>query len=116
MTEFPEDSPRAREDREAEDWLRGELEFLSGAEKRMLRRTRVREGAWRAVAVAFILAIFACCWYLAALSSSSGSTGSACPSVGSTAQVAAGRVLPALRPRAAAGGSGAVAADRSGCS
>lgn len=96
--EFPEDSPRAREDQEAEDWLRRELDFLRGAERRILRRARMREEAWRAAAVAFILAIFACCWYLAALGSESGR--SACPPFGSTARagVGAGRAVPAPTP------------------
>ena len=114
MTESPEDSPRAREDRDAEGWLRSELEFLGGVEKRVLRRTRVREEAWRAAAVAFILAIFACCWYLAALTSG-GSAGSACPSIGSTVRVAAGRVLPVVRGRTGAA-AGAAASGHGGCS
>ena len=114
MMEFPEDAPRAREDREAEDWLRGELEFLHGVERRIRRRTRLREEAWRAVAVAFILAIFACCWYLAALGSgSAGSAGPACPSAGSTATAGAGRARPAAPPRDTA--RSGVAADRDDC-
>lgn len=104
--EFPEDSPRAREDREAEAWLRRELEFLHGVERRILRRSRVRDEAWRAAAVGFILAMFACCWYLAALGSS-GSGGSACPSVGT------GAAVPVARPGTGAGSHGAVAAAAS---
>lgn len=114
MTEFPEDAPRAREDREAADWLRSELEFLGGVERRILRRSRVREQAWRAATVAFILAIFACCWYLAALASG-GFIGSACPSGGSATRVPAGRVPPVVRARTAAG-SGAAVSARGGCS
>jgi hypothetical protein len=96
--EFPEDprgdsrSPDAQppqaQDREAEAWLRRELAFLYGVERRILRRARVRREAWRAAAVALILAVFACCWYLAALSSE-GSSGTACPAKSATANAAA---------------------------
>ena len=92
MTEFPEDSPRAHENREAEDWLRRELAFLHGVERRVVRRTRLREEAWRAGAVALIFVMFASCWYLAALSSS-GETGTACPVA--SADAAADSTVPA---------------------
>jgi hypothetical protein len=112
--EFPEDAPRAREDREAEDWLRRELAFLHDVERRILRRTRLREGAWRAAAVAIILAVFACCWYLAVLGSE-GSAGWACPSVGTTVRAGNGRALPATTPRGAVL-MGAPVSARGGCS
>jgi hypothetical protein len=91
--EFPEDprndshtpdahSPRA-EDVEAEAWLRRELAFLYGVERRIQRRARLRREGWRAAAVALILAVFACCWYLAALSSE-GATRDACPAKSAT--------------------------------
>jgi hypothetical protein len=107
VVEFPEDSSRARGDREAEEWLRRELEFLRGVERRILRRARVREDAWRAVAVTVILAMFACCWYLAALSSGD-SAGSACPTVSSIAGGGAGAGLAVARPAAAAEAGAAV--------
>ena len=95
--EFPEDprgeplspdahSPRAQE-HEAEAWLRRELAFLYGVERRILRRSRLRREAWRAAAVALILAVFACCWYLAALSSD-GSSPTACPAKSASAAAA----------------------------
>lgn len=71
-------SPRAGADHEAEAWLRRELAFLHGVERRIVRRARWRREGWRAAAVALILAMFACCWYLAALSSDGASNG-ACP-------------------------------------
>ena len=86
--EFPEEprtpdahrSPRSRSEHEVEIWLRRELAFLYGVERRIKRRTRFRREAWRAAAVALILAMFAACWYLAALSSDTVSSSSnACP-------------------------------------
>ena len=86
--EFPEEprvpdahrSPRSRSEHEVEIWLRRELAFLYGVERRIKRRTRFRREAWRAAAVALILAMFAACWYLAALSSDSvASSSNACP-------------------------------------
>jgi hypothetical protein len=94
--EFPEEprssdahgSPRPRPGQEAEVWLRRELAFLYGVERRIKRRARLRREAWRAAAVALILAIFSVCWYLAALSSdSAASTGNACPAHSSSAAV-----------------------------
>jgi hypothetical protein len=92
--EFPEDprgdwrSPDAdsshAQDGEAEAWLRRELAFLYGVERRIVRRSRWRKEAWRAAAVALILAVFAVCWYLAALSSE-GSSSTACPAKSATA-------------------------------
>ena len=76
-------SPRAGADHEAEAWLRRELAFLHTVERRIVRRARWRREGWRAAAVALILAMFACCWYLAALSSDGASNG-ACPSNGAT--------------------------------
>lgn len=73
------DSHRSRPPRgehETEAWLRRELAFLYGVERRILRRTRIRKEAWRAAAVAAILAMFAACWYLAAVSSNSLSSSS----------------------------------------
>lgn len=64
-------SARSRSDYEAEVWLRRELAFLYGVERRIKRRARLRKGAWRAIAVAAILAVFAACWYIAALGSHS---------------------------------------------
>jgi len=113
VTEFPDDSPRAREAREAEDWLRRELEFLRGAERRFLRRARLREEAWRAAAVAFILAIFALCWYLAALGTGAGA-GAPCSATRSAVRAGTGRALPAVRPRTATG-SGSAVSGRAGC-
>ena len=69
-------SPRSRAEHETEVWLRRELAFLHGVERRILRRTRIRKEAWRAAAVAAILAMFAACWYLAAVSSNSLSSSS----------------------------------------
>lgn len=99
--EFPEDprgdsrwdahSPQAHgqaQDGETEAWLRRELAFLHGVERRILRRSRMRKEAWRAAAVALIMAVFACCWYLAALSSDNSSS-TACPAKASTASAAA---------------------------
>jgi len=95
--EFPEEprvpdaprSPRSRAEHETEIWLRRELAFLYGVERKIKRRTRFRREAWRAAAVALILAMFAACWYLAALSSDSvASSGSRACSV-KTATVAA---------------------------
>lgn len=114
MTEFPEDSPRAREDPEAEDWLRRELAFLHGVERRVVRRARAREEAWRVGAVALIFVMFASCWYLAALSSSDGS-GTACPVASSSVEVDS--TVPAGRSGSgsgAAAGSGAAVTDASG--
>ena len=79
VMEFPEEprtpdahrSPRSRSEYETEIWLRRELAFLYGVERRIKRRSRFRREAWRAAAVALILAMFAACWYLAALSSES---------------------------------------------
>ena len=85
--EFPEEprspdshhSRRSRSEHETEIWLRRELAFLYGVERRIKRRTRLRREAWRAAAVALILAMFAACWYLAALSSDSvASSSNAC--------------------------------------
>ena len=115
MTEFPEEprpadaqgSPRSRPAHESEVWLRRELAFLYGVERRIARRARLRREAWRAAAVALILAIFAACWYLAALSSdSAASTGNAC--LAKTATVAA---RTAHLKTTAPGGSAATAAD-----
>lgn len=66
----------SRAEHETEAWLRRELAFLAGVERRILRRTRIRKEAWRAAAVAAILAMFAACWYLAAVSSNSLSSNS----------------------------------------
>jgi hypothetical protein len=79
VMEFPEEprvpdahrSPRSRSEHETEIWLRRELAFLYGVERKIKRRTRFRREGWRAAAVALILAMFAACWYLAALSSDS---------------------------------------------
>jgi hypothetical protein len=125
--EFPEDprgdsrSPDAQppqaQDREAEAWLRRELAFLYGVERRILRRARMRREAWRAAAVALILAVFACCWYLAALSSE-GSSGTACPAKSATANAAAkaGGGSGAQASGTRASGAGTVNATASGCS
>jgi hypothetical protein len=96
VMEFPEEprtpdahrSPRSRSEHEVEIWLRRELAFLYGVERKIKRRTRFRREAWRAAAVALILAMFAACWYLAALSSegvASSSSGKACPAASATA-------------------------------
>lgn len=69
-------SRHSRAERETEAWLRRELAFLHGVERRILRRARIRKEAWRAAAVAAILAMFAACWYLAAVSSNSLSSSS----------------------------------------
>jgi hypothetical protein len=87
--EFPEEPRPARDPRspeprparpsaehETEAWLRRELAFLHGVERKILRRGRIRKEAWRAAAVAAILAMFAACWYLAAVSSNSLSSSS----------------------------------------
>lgn len=74
-------------DGETEAWLRSELAFLHGVERRILRRSRLRKEAWRAAAVALIMAVFACCWYLAALSSDNSSS-TACPAKATTASAA----------------------------
>jgi hypothetical protein len=68
-------TPRSRAEHD-EVWLRRELAFLYGVERRILRRARIRKEAWRAAAVAAILAMFAACWYLAAVSSNSLSSSS----------------------------------------
>jgi hypothetical protein len=75
--------PRSGAEYEVEIWLRRELAFLYGVERRIKRRTRLRREAWRAAAVALILAMFAACWYIAALSTESAAgtgTGNACAS------------------------------------
>ena len=124
--EFPEDprgeprseghhSPQAQ-DREAEAWLRRELAFLHGVERRILRRSRMRREAWRAAAVALILAVFACCWYLAALSDTSSST--ACPAKGAStasasAQSGASGAIPGVTGHAHEGAT--ADATASGC-
>lgn len=69
-------SPRSRAEHEVEVWLRRELAFLYGVERKIVRRARIRKEAWRAAAVAAILAMFAACWYLAAVSSNSLSSSS----------------------------------------
>jgi hypothetical protein len=84
--EFPEEPRPGRDPRdhrspssgehETEVWLRRELAFLYGVERRILRRARIRREAWRAAAVTAILAMFAACWYLAAVSSNSLSSSS----------------------------------------
>ncbi|MBR7829451.1 hypothetical protein KDK95_24305 [Actinospica sp. MGRD01-02] len=90
VMDFPEEPRPARDPRtpdshgprpprgehETEAWLRRELAFLYGVERKILRRTRIRKEAWRAAAVAAILAMFAACWYLAAVSSNSLSSSS----------------------------------------
>ncbi|HWG27482.1 hypothetical protein [Actinospica sp.] len=68
--------PRSRAEHETEVWLRRELAFLYGVERKIARRGRIRKEAWRAAAVAAILAMFAACWYLAAVSSNSLSSSS----------------------------------------
>jgi hypothetical protein len=95
VMEFPEEprvpdahgSPRSRSEHETEVWLRRELAFLYGVERRIRRRTRLRREAWRGAAVALILAMFAACWYLAAISSDSiaSNSGRACPAATATA-------------------------------
>jgi hypothetical protein len=116
--EFPEEprpsdahgSPRPRPGQETEVWLRRELAFLYGVERRIRRRTRLRREAWRAAAVALILAIFAACWYLAALSSdSAASTGNACPAHSSGAAASSLHLrTTAFRPTAVVEPAGAV--------
>ena len=103
MIEFPEDwragaaSPEpngagawraAGATAEAEVWLRRELAFLHRVERRILRRERWRQEAWRGIVVACILAVFSLCWYLAAVSTD-GSSGAACSGKGTTASAAA---------------------------
>lgn len=101
MMEYPEDPRSAREPSgpeppsppnypegtrpagEAEAWLRRELSFLHAIERRILRRERWCREAWRVATVAFILAAFACCWYLAALGSDDAMNGG-CPSKSTT--------------------------------
>lgn len=82
------DAHRSRHPRgqhETEAWLRRELAFLYGVERKILRRTRIRKEAWRAAAVAAILAMFAACWYLAAVSSNSlSSSSNACATKSAT--------------------------------
>ena len=114
--EYPEEprspdahgSPHSRPGHETEIWLRRELAFLYGVERRIRRRTRVRREAWRAAAVALILAIFAACWYLAALSSdSAASTGNACPAKTGTAAASTVHLRTTdLKPTAAVGSAG----------
>ncbi len=101
MIEFPEESRagssssdggqawwyRAGVSTETEAWLRRELAFLHRVERRILRRARWREEAWRAVAVACILAVFSLCWYLAAVSANGSS--SSCKGAATTATAAA---------------------------
>jgi hypothetical protein len=110
VVEFPEEprshdahrSRRSRSEHETEIWLRRELAFLYGVERRIKRRARLRREAWRAAAVALILAMFAACWYLAAISSesvASSSSGNACSA--STATVIANSAH--LRATGAAG-------------
>jgi hypothetical protein len=78
--------PRSRSEHEVEIWLRRELAFLYGVERKIKLRARCRREAWRAAAVALILAMFAACWYLAALSSDSvASSSNACPAKSTTA-------------------------------
>jgi len=102
--EFPEEprtpdahrSPRSRSEHEVEIWLRRELAFLYGVERKIKRRTRFRREAWRAAAVALILAMFAACWYLAALSSDTVSSSSnACPAKSVTAVTGSGHLKSA---------------------
>ena len=69
---------------ETEAWLRRELAFLHGVERKIVRRARIRKEAWRAAAVAAILAMFAACWYLAAVSSNSLSSSNACATKSAT--------------------------------
>jgi len=99
--EFPEEPPRpardpripdahgsarSRAEYEVEVWLRRELAFLYGVERSIKRRARLRKEAWRAAAVAAILAMFAACWYIAAVSSDSlSSANKACPAKTATA-------------------------------
>ena len=114
--EYPEEprtpdahgSPRSRPGQEAEVWLRRELAFLYGVERRIRRRTRLRREAWRAAAVALILTIFAACWYLAALSTdSAASTGNACPAHANSAAVSTLHLKTApLKPTAAIDSAG----------
>jgi hypothetical protein len=108
--EFPEEprvpdahrSPRSRSEHETEIWLRRELAFLYGVERKIRRRARFRREAWRAGAVALILAMFAACWYLAALSSegvaSSSSSGKACSTARATSVVDAAHGLRSSAP------------------
>lgn len=109
VMEFPEEprvpdahrSPRSRAEHETEIWLRRELAFLYGVERRIRRRARFRREAWRAGAVALILAMFAACWYLAAISSesvSSSSSGKACSTSSSTAVAGAAHHLKLSAP------------------
>jgi hypothetical protein len=110
VMEFPEEprvpdahrSPRSRSEHETEIWLRRELAFLYGVERRIKRRTRLRREAWRGAAVALILAMFAACWYLAAISSDSmaSSSGKACPAVTATALLGPAHHLRTTPPAA----------------
>jgi hypothetical protein len=134
MMEFP-DEPRsagesrtpegqhgaqAHADRETEAWLRRELAFLYRVERRILRRARMRQEAWRAAAVALILAMFACCWYLAALSAGNSSS-KACPAKSATAVSAGAHAGSGSGSTAASaasshpGGAKAAGATTSGC-
>lgn len=83
-------APRSRADLEAEAWLRRELAFLYGVERAIKRRARLRKEGWRAIAVAVILAMFAACWYVAAVSSHSlSATSKACATKSATSVSAA---------------------------
>jgi hypothetical protein len=82
-------APHPRAEHETEAWLRRELAFLHGVERKVLRRSKIRKEAWRAAAVAAILAMFAACWYLAAVSSNSLSSSSACAKSSTTASSSA---------------------------
>jgi Mg/Co/Ni transporter MgtE len=100
VTEFPED-PRASSSSqsgpggragaatEAELWLRRELAFLQRVERRILRRARWRREAWRGIVVGVILAVFALCWYLAALATD-GSANRSCTGKATTTAAAQG--------------------------
>lgn len=109
----PDARPARAQDHETEAWLRRELAFLHGVERRILRRERMRREAWRAAAVALILAVFSCCWYLAALGGE-GSAPAACPATSPRSASAA--AVPGMTTHAHPHAVTAADATASGCS
>jgi len=75
---------------EAELWLRRELAFLHRVERRILRRAHWRREAWRVVAVGSMLAVFALCWYLAAIATGGSAQGSCAGKVSTSATAGSG--------------------------
>jgi hypothetical protein len=94
---------------EAEAWLRRELAFLHRVERRIVRRERWRKEAWRAVTVAAILAVFALCWYLAALATHSAADSACTGKAGTTVSAHAATGKTTAGSATAKTGSGSAA-------